>query len=63
MFVTEGPEDTGLIDIRDAETGVSIQSFHGHDPDVNDVAFSNDSSMLATTGDDGAIQSGIRERV
>ena len=56
MFVTEGQEDTGLIDIRDAETGASIQSFHAHDPDVNDVAFSNDSSMLATTGDDGAVR-------
>jgi WD40 repeat protein len=56
MFVTEGPEDTGIIDIRDAETGASIQSFHGHDPDVNDVSFSNDSSIVATTGDDGAVR-------
>ena len=54
IFVTEGPEDTGLVDIRDAETGKSVRSFHGHDLDVNDIAFSRDGSMLATTGDDGA---------
>ncbi len=29
-------------------------SFHGHDLDINDVAFSHDGSMLATAGDDGA---------
>ena len=56
MFVTEGPEESGLIDIRDAETGRSLRSFHGHDVDVNLVAFSADSSMLATTGDDGAVK-------
>ena len=45
-----------MIDIRDAETGESVLSFHGHDVDVNDVAFSSDGSMLATTGDDGAVR-------
>ena len=33
-----------------------MRSFHGHDFDVNDVAFSSDGSMLATTGDDGAVR-------
>ena len=42
------------MDIRDAETGESVRSFHGHDLDVNDVAFSRDGAMLATAGDDGA---------
>jgi WD40 repeat protein len=56
LFVTEGPENTGLIDIRNADTGESVRSFHGHDVDVNSVAFSNDGSMLATTGDDGAVR-------
>ena len=28
--------------------------FHGHDIDINDVAFNHDGSLLATTGDDGA---------
>ena len=55
-FVTEGPENTGLIDIRDAGTGDRVRSFHGHDVDLNDVAFSEDGSMLATTGDDGAVR-------
>jgi WD40 repeat protein len=56
LFVTEGPEETGVVDIRDAETGESVRSFPGHDRDVNDVAFSRDGSMLATTGDDGAVR-------
>ena len=54
VFVTEGPEGTGLVDIRDAETGESVRTFHGHDFDMNDVAFNRDGTMLATTGDDGA---------
>ena len=56
VFVTEGPEDSGVVDIRDAQTGESVLSFPGHDIDVNDVAFSEDGSMLATTGDDGALR-------
>jgi WD40 repeat protein/serine/threonine protein kinase len=56
VFVTEGPEDSGMIDIRDAETGESVLSFQGHDPDVNHVAFSPDGSMLASTGDDGKLK-------
>ncbi len=55
-FVTEGPEDSGVVDIRDVETGESVLSFPGHDIDVNDVAYSRDGSMLATTGDDGAVR-------
>jgi WD40 repeat protein/DNA-binding SARP family transcriptional activator/class 3 adenylate cyclase len=59
IFVTEGPEDTGLVDIRDSRTGETVRSFVGHnreinDGDINDVAFSPDGSMLATVGDDGA---------
>jgi WD40 repeat protein len=53
VFVTEGPEDSGVVDIRDAATGESVLAFHGHDIDVNDVAFSDDGTLLATTGDDG----------
>jgi WD40 repeat protein len=56
IFVTEGPDESGVIDVRDAETGESVRSWHGHDVDVNDVAFSSDGSMLATTGDDGAVR-------
>jgi WD40 repeat protein/DNA-binding SARP family transcriptional activator len=54
VFVTEGPEDSGVIDIRDATTGASVRSWHGHDIDVNDVAFSADGSKLVSVGDDGA---------
>ena len=56
VFVTEGPENSGLIDVRDAETGESVRSWHGHDVDVNGVTFSNDGSMLATAGDDGTVR-------
>lgn len=56
MFATEGPEETGLIDIRDAETGEPLHAFVGHEIDVNTVAFSADSSMLATAGDDGFLR-------
>jgi WD40 repeat protein/class 3 adenylate cyclase len=56
LFVTEGPEETGLVDIRDAETGEEVRSFKGHDVDINNVAFSADGSMLATTGDDGRLR-------
>jgi len=53
-FVTEGPEDSGRVDIRAADTGESERSFQGHEIDINYVAFSDDGSMLATAGDDGA---------
>ena len=56
VFVTEGPEESGIVDIRDAASGESVMAFQGHDDDLNDVAFSEDGSMLATTGDDGALR-------
>ena len=49
VFVTEGPEETGLVDVRDAETGESVLSFVGHEIDINDVAFAADSTAFATT--------------
>ncbi len=52
MFVTEGPEGTGLVDVRDPDSGRSLRSWTGHDDDLNDVYFGPDGT-LATTGDDG----------
>jgi WD40 repeat protein/DNA-binding SARP family transcriptional activator len=56
LFVTEGPENSGVIDVRDVESGETVKAWTGHEIDVNDVAFSPDGSMLATTGDDGALR-------
>ena len=56
VFVTEGPEDSGMIDIRDASSGQRVIEYRGHDIDVNDVRFSPDGSLLATTGDDGTLK-------
>jgi WD40 repeat protein/DNA-binding SARP family transcriptional activator len=56
LFVTEGREESGVIDIRDARTGRSVRSFRGHAADVNLVAFSADGSMLATSADDGTVK-------
>jgi WD40 repeat protein/DNA-binding SARP family transcriptional activator len=55
VFVTEGPENSGVIDIRDSETGKRVRSWQGNDEDVTDVAFSPDGSKLATTGKDGKL--------
>jgi WD40 repeat protein/DNA-binding SARP family transcriptional activator/tRNA A-37 threonylcarbamoyl transferase component Bud32 len=56
IFVTEGPEDTGLIDLRDAETGESVRSWVGHRVDINEVAFDATGARIATTGDDGSLR-------
>jgi WD40 repeat protein len=56
VFVTEGPENSGVIDIRDSETGERVLSFKGRNRDVNGVAFSPDGSKLATTGDLGWLE-------
>ena len=55
-FVTEGPEDTGTIELRDAVTGDTVRTWTGHEIDVNDVRFSDDGSLLATGGDDALLK-------
>ena len=55
LFVAEGPEGTGTIEIRDAATGARVRRWTAHDGDVTGVAFSPDASQLATTGSDGSL--------
>ncbi len=55
-FVTEGPEESGIVDIRSATTGESVRSWRGDDVDINDVAYSADGTMLAVAGDDGVLK-------
>jgi len=54
-FVTEGTEETGIADIRDARSGASVTRFRADEVDLNDVTFSSDSAFLATAGDAGAV--------
>jgi WD40 repeat protein/class 3 adenylate cyclase/energy-coupling factor transporter ATP-binding protein EcfA2 len=57
VFVTEGKENQGIVDIRDAVTGKQVlPPWTGHDADINDVQFSPDGSLLATAGEDGALK-------
>jgi WD40 repeat protein/class 3 adenylate cyclase len=56
VFVTEGPEDEGVVDIRDATTGDRVLRFEGDKVDINDVAFSPDGSMLAVATDSEALK-------
>lgn len=56
VFVTEGPEETGMIDIRSGTTGESVRAFRGDDVDVNEVEFSADGTMVAVAGDDGSAE-------
>lgn len=55
-LVSEGPEDSGVVDLRDPVSGESVRTWIADDVDINDVAFSSDGSLLATTGDDGAMR-------
>jgi len=56
VFVTEDPDGTGMIDLRDAATGDRIHRWKGHTGKITDVALSRDGSRLATTGDDGMLK-------
>ena len=56
LFVSEGPEDSGIVDIRDAETGESVQKFRADKIDLNWVAFSPDSKRVVTAGDEGSVR-------
>lgn len=56
MFVTEGTEETGIVDIRDATTGETVREWQGDEVDLNDAVFSRDSTRVVTASDEGAIR-------
>jgi WD40 repeat protein/DNA-binding SARP family transcriptional activator len=56
LFVTEGPEDEGIIDLRDTSTGESVRSWVGHAADINCAVFSPDGDLLAATDDGGGLK-------
>jgi WD40 repeat protein/DNA-binding SARP family transcriptional activator len=56
LFVTEGPEESGLIDLRDPRTGRSVRTFRADSVDINMARFSGDGSLLASAGDDGTMK-------
>ena len=56
LFVTEGTEESGIVDIRDAVTGETVQKFRADKIDLNGVAFSPDSKRVVTAGDEGSVR-------
>jgi WD40 repeat protein/DNA-binding SARP family transcriptional activator len=56
VFVTQGLDESGTVDIRDSSTGKRVLAFHGHADKVTGAAFSHDGSRLATTGADGLLK-------
>ncbi len=54
VFVTEGPEESGMIELRSTTTGESIRSWKADAVDVNEVRFNPDGSALLVAGDSGA---------
>ncbi|MET0526582.1 MAG: BTAD domain-containing putative transcriptional regulator [Nocardioides sp.] len=56
LFVTEGPEESGILDIRNAVTGETVQKFRADKIDLSGVAFSPDSKRVVTAGDEGSVR-------
>jgi WD40 repeat protein/serine/threonine protein kinase len=55
VYVAVDADNTGRLDIRSPENGKSILSIVGPPAHINDVAFSQDGSLLAAASDDGQI--------
>lgn len=55
-FTTEGIEETGMVTLYDARTGRKVRTWKGDKVDLNDVAFSGNGKLLATSGDDGSVK-------
>jgi len=55
-LVSEGEEDSAIIDMRSTIDGTSVRRWQTDSIDINDVAFDSAGSRLATTGDDGALR-------
>ena len=55
LLAAVGPDNMGMIDLQDGETGESVLAFQGPRAHITDVAFSPDGTMLATTSVDGRL--------
>ena len=55
LFTTEGEEETGILDVRNATTGRSVLRVRTDAVDLNDVAFSPESALVATAGDSSRV--------
>ncbi len=54
-FVAVRPDNDGMVDIRNPETGKTVLAFQGPRARITDVSFSPDGSSLATTSADGTL--------
>ncbi len=55
-FAAESAEGTGVVEIRDPETGGRLLSLEAHDGAITGLAFSRDGTTLATAGADGRLK-------
>jgi WD40 repeat protein len=55
-FASEDPRPVGVVDLRNEDTGEIVRSLPGHEGELTGAAFSDDGTMLATTGADGLLK-------
>jgi WD40 repeat protein len=59
QFIAFGSQD-GTVTLLDAASGEPLATLRGHTAAVTGLAFSPDSILIATAGDDGAVKCGAR---
>ena len=56
VIASEGGDGSGVVEIRSDVTGDRLFTFAAHEGDITGMEFSQDGSMLATTGVDGYLR-------